>query len=250
MGVIDQVRGGRGHAGRQGLVLLDDVVLLEDIQGRQGSGAGQRVAGIAVRMEEGAQGRVVVVERAVYLVGGQAGSQRQVAAGQGLGQAEEVGTDAGLLTREHRAGAAESHGDFVMDQVDAVAITGLAQQLEVHRMVHAHAAGALDQRLDDHGGDRGMVLGQGLLHGGEHVARVFFPAHAFRAQVAIRAWHLEGIEQQGLVGFGEQRYIADRHRGDGFAVVAVAQGDEALFLRLAFVQPVVKAHFQRDFNAR
>lgn len=116
-------------------------------------------------------------------------------------------------------------------------------------MVHAHAAGTLDQRLDNHCGDGVMVLGQGLLHGGEHVARVFFPAHAFRAHVAIRTWHLDGVEQQGLVGFGEQRHVTHRHRRHGFAVVAVGQGDEALFVRLTAVEPVVKAHLQRDFDA-
>jgi hypothetical protein len=73
-----------------------------------------------------------------------------------------------------------------------------------------------------------VVLGQGLFHGGEHVARVFFPAHALGAQVAIRAGHLDGVQQQRLVGFGEQRHVAHRHRGHGFAVVAVGQGDEAL----------------------
>ncbi len=101
MRVIDQMRSGRGHALGQGLVVFDDVVLLEDIQRRQRRRAGQRVAGVAVRVQEGAQGRVVVVERAVDLVGGQARRQRQVAAGQGLGQAEEVRADAGLFTGEH-----------------------------------------------------------------------------------------------------------------------------------------------------
>ncbi|MNF44326.1 hypothetical protein D3C84_254330 [compost metagenome] len=32
-------------------------------------------------------------------------------------------------------------------------------------------------------------------------------------------------------------------------MVAVGQGDEALLVRLAAVEPVVKAHFQRDFDA-
>ncbi|MNV27987.1 hypothetical protein D3C71_1191580 [compost metagenome] len=131
----------------------------------------------------------------------------------------------------------------------AVAVAGLSQQLEVHRVVHAHATGALDQRLDDHCRDRVVVFGQGLLHGGEHVARVFFPAHALGAQVAIRARHLDGVHQQRFVGLGEQRHVAHRHRRHGFTVVAVGQGDETLFVRLAAVEPVVKAHFQRDFDA-
>lgn len=221
------MRGGRGHALGQGLVVFDDVVFFENIQGRQGRRARQRVAGVAVGMQEGTQGRVVVVEGAVDIFGGDHRRQRQVASGEGLGQAQEVRADAGLFAGEHAAGAAEAHGDFVVDQVYAVAVAGFAQQLEVYRVVHTHAAGALDQRFDDYGGDCVVVVRQGLFHGQEHVARVFFPAHALGAQVAVRAWHLDGVEQQRFVGFGEQRHVAHRHRGDGFAVVAVGQGDEA-----------------------
>lgn len=75
-----------------------------------------------------------------------------------------------MLTSEHAAGAAEADGDFVVNQVHAIFVAGFTQQLEVHRVVHAHAAGALDQRLDDHGGDAVVVFGQGLFHGQEHVA--------------------------------------------------------------------------------
>ncbi|MNP01047.1 hypothetical protein D3C76_928490 [compost metagenome] len=78
---------------------------------------------------------------------------------------------------------------------------------------------------------------------------MFFPAHAFGAQVAIRAGHLDGIEQQRLVGFGKQRHVAHRHRGNGFAVVAVGEGDKAFLLGFADVLPVMEAHLQRDFDA-
>ena len=132
----------------------------------------------------------------------------------------------------------------------AVAVAGLAKQLEVDRVVHAHAAGTLDQRLDDDGGDFMVVLGQGLFHGGEHIPRVLFPAHALGAQVAIRAGYLEGVEQQRLVSVGEQRHVAHRHRRHGFTVVAVGEGDEAFLLRLAAIQPVVVAHLQRHLDAR
>ncbi|MNF48299.1 hypothetical protein D3C84_295320 [compost metagenome] len=132
----------------------------------------------------------------------------------------------------------------------AIAVAGLAEQLEVDRVVHAHAAGTLDQGFDDDCGDRGMMFGQGLLHDREHVARVFFPAHAFGAQVAIGAGYLDSVEQQCLVGFSEQRHVANRHRGNGFTVVTVAQGDEALLVWLTTVDPIVEAHFQRDFDAR
>ena len=109
---------------------------------------------------------------------------------------------------------------------------------------------AMEQTLaEHHRRDLVVMLGQGLFHGGEHIARMFLPAHPFRAQVAVRAGHLEGVEQQRLVGVGEQRHVAHRHRCHGFAVVAVAQGDEAFLARLAAVDPVVMAHLQRHLDA-
>ena len=57
-----------------------------------------------------------------------------------------------LFAGEQRAGATEAHRDLVGDQVHAELVAGLAQQFEVQRVVHAHVAGALHQRFDDHGG--------------------------------------------------------------------------------------------------
>ncbi|KPW99466.1 hypothetical protein ALO79_200021 [Pseudomonas syringae pv. castaneae] len=67
--------------------------------------------------------------------------------------------------------------------------------------------------------------------------------------VAVGTWHLEGVQQQRLVGLGEQRHIAYRHRRDGFAVITVAQGDEALLVGTAAIDPVMKAHLHRHFDA-
>ncbi|MCY1356155.1 hypothetical protein D9M69_425970 [compost metagenome] len=249
MGVVDEVGGGGGHAHGQLAVGLDHPVLFEDVQGGQGGGAGQWIAGVGMGVEEGAQGLIIVVETLVDGFGSEHRGHRQVAAGQGLGQHQEVRGDAGLLAGEHGPGAAEAYGDLVVDQVHAVAVAGIAQQLEVHRVVHAHAAGALDQRLDYHRRDLLVVLGQGAFHMGEHGAGVFLPAHALGAQVAVRAGHLEGVQQQRLVGFGEQCDVAHRHRRHRLAVVAVGQGDEALLAFQALVAPEVVAHLQRHFDA-
>ena len=69
-------------------------------------------------------------------------------------------------------------GDLIGDQVHAVAVAGLAQQLEVDRVVHAHAGRALHQRLDDHRRDLVGVPGEGCLHVRELCAAVLCPAHA------------------------------------------------------------------------
>jgi hypothetical protein len=69
-------------------------------------------------MQEGAFARIVE-EAVVDGLGGQHRRQRQGAAGQSLGQAQQVGGDAGLFGREHRAGAAEADRDLVGDQEHA-----------------------------------------------------------------------------------------------------------------------------------
>ncbi len=138
-----------------------------------------------MRVQEGAHALVVVVERLIDGVVGHAHGHWQIAAGQRLGQAEKVRGDIGLFTGEQAAGASEADCDFVVDQVHSVAVAGLAQQLEVDRVIHAHAAGALDQRLDDNRGNLLVLLGQGLFHVGEHLPAVFLPADAFGAVVAV-----------------------------------------------------------------
>ena len=157
---------------RGGAVALDHGLVAEDRERRIGGGAGQRIAGVAVGMQERVELRVLVVERVVDGVGGQHHGQRQVAAGEALGQAQVVRPDAGLLAGEHRAGAPEADGDLVGDEMHAVTVAGFAQQFEVHRVVHAHAAGALHQRLDDDRRDVVVILREGGFHVREHAACV------------------------------------------------------------------------------
>ena len=70
---------------------------------------------------------------------------------------------------KRRAGAAEAHGDLVCDEMHAVPVAGFPQELEIHRVVHAHVAGALHQGLQDHGSSLCAVPLQGLLH----IANIF-----------------------------------------------------------------------------
>ena len=167
--MVAQMRHARGHASRGFAIALEHRLLAEYRQRGVRRGAGQRIARVAVRMQEGIELHVFVVEGVVHGFRGQHHGQRQVAAGEPLGQAQVVGPDAGLLAGEHRAGAPESHRDLVGDEMHAVPVAGLAQQREVQRVVHAHAAGALHQRLDDHRGHLVVVSRQRRLHVREHV---------------------------------------------------------------------------------
>ncbi len=125
---------------------------------------------------------------------------------------------------------------------------GLAQQLQVNRVIHAHAAGALHQRLDDYRCRLMRVLGQRLFHQPETTPRVVLPGFAWRAIEAVRRRHHDRLHQQWLVAVPVHAFAADGERAQGFAVIAVAQRDELGLRRLAAVAPVVGAHLQRHFD--
>ncbi len=81
------------------------------------------------------------------------GGQGEVAAGEGLADAHDVGHDAGGLGGEQRAGAAEAGRDLVEDQQQPVLVGDLAHHPQARGVVDPHAAGALQQRLDDDPGE-------------------------------------------------------------------------------------------------
>ena len=130
-------------------IALDHRIGLQNIQRGQRSRAGQWVARITMRMQEGAL--ACVVQKAIEnLLVGQHRAQRQKTAGEAFGQAQQIRQDASLLAGEQRDGAAEAHRDFIGDQKHAVQVTQVTHALQVAWVVHPHAAGALHQRLDDH----------------------------------------------------------------------------------------------------
>ncbi len=81
--------------------------------------------------------------------------QRQPA-GQALADAHDVGLDAVVLARPHRAGAADAGLHLVDDEQDAVLVAQPAQVGEPAGGRHDVAALALD-RLDEDGGDVARV---------------------------------------------------------------------------------------------
>jgi hypothetical protein len=66
------------------------VVCVEQFERGQTRTAGERVAGVRVRVQEAARG-VVVVERRVYRIAREHDGQRRVAVADALGQAQESG---------------------------------------------------------------------------------------------------------------------------------------------------------------
>src|SRR5262249_42627076 len=88
------------------------VLALEGVQVGKGRRAGERVAGERVTVEERAPLLRAPEEAVMHALRGQRRRERQVAAGQSLAQAEEVGRNALLLAGEHRPGAPEPGRDL------------------------------------------------------------------------------------------------------------------------------------------
>ena len=153
--------------------------------------------------------RVLAEERVVHGLGRERRGERQVAAGDALGDAHQVGRDVLLLAGEHRARAAEADRDLVADQQHAELVAQLAHRPQVALRVHEHPGRALDERLDDHRGDPLAV-------------RLEQPPHVGR----VAGLGVVGLEQQPPERGVEQVDAADRHRADRVAVVGVAQADE------------------------
>ncbi|MNV47961.1 hypothetical protein D3C71_1398450 [compost metagenome] len=194
-------------------------------------------------MQEGAFARVVQ-EGVVQRLGGQHRRQGQEAAGQALGQAQQVRHHPGLLAGEQGAGTAKAGGDLVGDQEGAVGVAQFTGALQVHRVMHAHAAGALQARLQDHRADLARVL---VEQGGQRVCglvRTLRGALPGFGQVGVRRGRKQRLGQQRRVHPAVQRDIAHRQRAQGLAVVAVLQRDEARAVVFAAVAEIVEGHLQ------
>src|SRR6266545_3901397 len=104
-----------------GTELLQRALPRNDVQVGQRHGAAQRVARIAVTVEEGLELLVAAEERPVDTLGRQRGSKGQIAAGHPLADRHEVRLHALVLAGEHPARAAEAGGHLVGDEQHPIA---------------------------------------------------------------------------------------------------------------------------------
>ena len=120
-----------------------------------------------------------------------------------------------MLAREQPSGPAEAGGDLVEDQQHVVALAQSLDVVEVFRRVEPHAPGALDDGLEDHRGDFGVVFGQERLHAVD-IVRLEGLAGSCKWPVGEE---LSGENRpEPLVHAGHR--IANAHRAEGVAVVA------------------------------
>ena len=179
--------------------------------------------------------------------GGQRGRQRQVASGEALGHAHEVGLDALVLAGEHPARPAEAGGHLVDHQQHAVAAGDVGDAAQMAVGGGDDPGRPLHQRLHHHRRHRRTLPGQHVLQhlgAGQAARRV---RQAQRAAVAVGRRNRGGGEQQRPVRLVEAVDPADRHRPDGVAVVGVLQPYEGRPV-LAPVAPVGVGHLQRHLH--
>ncbi len=149
--------------------------------------------------------------------GGEGGGEGQIAAGQGLTETENIGGDGGVIAGEQGAATAKAGGDLIGDQQYPVATTGLAYALQVARVIEAHAASALNQRFEDHGGDL-LVVGRQQAGEGDEVRLI-----PVVVEGALRRRGEQVLRQVAVIqAVHAVMRIAHRHGTEGIAVVAVA----------------------------
>ena len=142
------------------------------------------------------------------------GRQRQVAPGDALADAEQVGPDAAALGGEQRAGAAEPGGHLVDDDQDVMGLSRFDHPAHRSRIGDLDARRALHQRLEHEGGQLpGMAFDQGDR-----------PVRPGRVVVARGP---QGREAQRVEHVGAEASGAQGDRADGVAVIGAAEGEVA-----------------------
>ena len=185
-----------------------------DLLCRDARGAGDRVRGICVAVEEFDGTFRTLHEGVVDLVARRDGAHRHRAIREALGHRDHVRLHAEERGAKRRAEPAESRDDFVEDQQDAVPGADAAQALEVTLWRDQHARGARDG-LDDHGRDVAGIVQRD-------------DAFEFIRQVGAVLGHAARVGVPRQVVRVRQVIDAGQHRSEPLAVVDhAADGDAA-----------------------
>ena len=166
----------------------------------------------------------------VHLAGGERGGEWQVAAGESLGEAEEIRNHTFFLAGKHGSGAAEAGHDFIEDQLNAMHVAPCAQLCQHADWPWSHFVDALDERLDHHGRNLAQFA---VWQAAQSFERIHMP-HG----VAVA---FEALEKPV--------HAAQRCRAERVAVIAVGKGDEVFSLCLTALLTVLQRKFQRALDS-
>ena len=250
LGALETVQGFLEHR-RQGGGLLDQVVVGQQLQGRQAGGAGNRVAGVGVAVAEldHVLRSRLLHEGVVDLAGGDHCAQRDGTVGDLLGGVHDVRGHAEVFGTGPFTHAPKRRDHFVEDQQDVVLGADLAQALQVALGRHDHTGGT-GHRLDDHGGDVGRIMQFDQLE--QLVGQLH--ATGFGHALGEGQVRLQGVRQVvGVHHLAEHLAVAadaaEAGAGDVHAVVATGTADELGLARLALQAPVGTRHLHGGVGA-
>ena len=217
-------------------------VVLQQIEAGQSRGTAQRIGGEAVAVEEGV-GRGVADEAPVEPFAGHRHPHGQEAAGEPLGEGHQIGLNPGPLAGEQGTGAAEAGHHLIGDQQGATGLNPLCHCPQKTRAHQAHAGGPLDQRLNDQGrrgGSQGLLQ---LLQGrGLPLLNIPIPP------MGVGPGDAGHVEQQLVVGGGEDGAIPQGHGSEGVTVIRPLKGDQLAPLTALVAPPLpgdLEGHLHR-----
>ena len=136
---------------------------LQLAQRRAGDGAGERITREGMPVEEGLRFGELTDESLIDLFRRQRRGERQVAGGEALREAEEIGDDALALRRREGAETTEAGEDFVEDEVDTVLAAQGGDGFDEAGGLLDHTGGALNDGLEDDTSRRGGITLQDSL---------------------------------------------------------------------------------------
>ena len=139
-----------------------------------------------------------------------------------------------MLAGPHAAGATVAGEDLVDDQEDVVRLRELTQLPEVSGIVGAHAGDALEDGLDDDGGDRAVVAHDELAHRLEGA----------RVGAGLGEGGPHALEEHARERPPEDLDAAQARRSERVAVIRTVERDEARLLR----RPEVLPRLERDLH--
>jgi hypothetical protein len=219
---------------------------LQQVERGQRGRAAKGIGGEGMAMREGAL-EIAAEERLVDLLPADGRGQRQEAAGQALGQTDEIGRHAGLEAGEGGARAAEAGHHLVEDEQDAGSLEAIGDGADEVGPAQAHAAGTLDQRLHDERDAVAAMAGDPAIEHGEADRLFLFGFGIAVPRLRIRQ-QVDG-EQKIVEGLVEAGAAAGRHGAEGIAVIAALEGQEAVAPRLALVAPVLIGELEGHLDA-
>ena len=235
----------------QGLRARQQTLFGIGIQRAQRRGAGERMPGVGIAVEEIDAVARSLHEGIVDPLLHDHPAHRHGAAGNALGEGDEIGRDAEILARKRLAQAAEAGNHLVEYQQDAVLVANLAQALQIALRRDQHAA-RTRHRLDDHRGDVGGIVQRDdalLQLVGELGARGRLAARKCAARRIVRVAQVIHSRNHHAVGLAVGGHATDGNAGEVDAVIAALASDEARARALALQAVVGERDFQRRVHS-